>query len=277
MHRFVPGETLDECVAAIRELNGYGLKANTSILGEGVTSEDEADAVTSGYEVILRRLADEKLRANIAVKLSHLGVGIDEERARGRLERLLGLAASLGNFIRIDMEDSRLTDVTLRTYRMMREAGHANVGVALQAYLYRTAADLEALLPLQPNVRIVKGAYLEPAAISYPNKADVDANYIRLAERALEGGAYTAIATHDENIIDHFKRFTAERKLDPRSRFEFQLLYGIRPTLQRALAAEGYEVLVATPYGPEWYPYLMRRLAERPANVLFFARNLVRG
>ena len=276
VNRFIPGETLDECVAAIRELNAQGMKANTSILGEGVTSRDEAVEIVRGYEVILRRFAEEKLRANIAVKLSHIGISIDEGLAQEHLATLLDMAGSLGNSIRIDMEDSNLTDATLRTYRAMRERGYENVGVALQAYLYRTVEDLESLLPLKPNVRIVKGAYLEPAMVAYPRKADVDANYVRLAERALEGGAYAAIATHDERIIERMKGFVGEKEIG-RDRFEFQMLYGIRTGLQKELAGEGYEVLIATPYGPEWYPYLMRRLGERPANLLFFVKNLVRG
>lgn len=275
VRRFVAGESLDDCVAVIRRLNTRGLKANTTILGEGVLLEEEADSVTLGYETILRRFAAERLRANIALKLSHLGIGIDESHAQARLSQLLDLAGRLDAFIRIDMEQSALVDATLRTYRAMRERRHDNVGLALQAYLYRSAGDLEALLLLQPNVRIVKGAYLEPPTIAYPRKADVDANYIRLAERALTSGAYTAIATHDERIIGHLRRFTSETGLPNQGRFEFQMLYGVRPGLQLDLAARGYPVLVATPYGPEWYPYLMRRLAERPANVMFLARNLM--
>jgi proline dehydrogenase len=177
--------------------------------------------------------------------------------------------------VRIDMEESTFVEPTLRIYERLRDAGHANVGVVLQSYLYRAPADLERLLPRTPNVRIVKGAYLEPASVAYPEKRDVDAAYLRLVERALRGGAYVAVATHDERIIRHVQRFAAREGIE-RDRFEFQMLYGVRPALQRRLAHEGYKVLVATPFGPEWYPYLMRRLAERPANVLFFLRNLFR-
>jgi proline dehydrogenase len=173
------------------------------------------------------------------------------------------------------MEQSEFVDATLRTYERLREAGHANVGVVLQAYLYRSPDDLDRLLPLEPNVRVVKGAYLEPAAIAHPEKRDVDSAYLRLVDRGLRGGAYVAVATHDERIIGHVQASTAREGIG-RDRFEFQMLYGVRPALQRSIAASGYKVLVATPFGPEWYPYLMRRLAERPANVLFFLRNLIR-
>ena len=173
------------------------------------------------------------------------------------------------------MEHSGLVDQTLGIYRRLRDEGRDAVGTVLQAYLYRTPADLDALLPLQPNLRLVKGAYLEPPEVAYPRKADVDAAYLRLIEATLTGGAYTAIATQDETPIEHTIAFT-ERMGIARDRFEFQMLYGVRPRLQLDLVARGFKVLVATPFGPQWYPYLMRRLAERPANVLFVARNLVR-
>ena len=173
------------------------------------------------------------------------------------------------------MEQSSLVDATLRIYRRLRESGRDSVGCVLQSYLHRAPADLEALLPGAPNLRLVKGAYLEPPEIAYPRKQDVDAAYVRLLERALLGGAYLAVATHDERLIAHTIRFTEQHGIG-RDRFEFQMLYGVRPQLQLDLAGRGYNVLVATPYGPEWYPYLMRRLAERPANVLFVLRNLAR-
>ncbi len=173
------------------------------------------------------------------------------------------------------MEYSALVDPTLRIYRRLREAGLDNVGTVLQSYLYRTPDDLESLLPLAPNLRLVKGAYLEPESVAYPKKEDVDAAYLRLVERSLAGGGYTAIATHDERMIEHALAF-AEREGIGRDRFELQMLYGVRPQLQLDLAARGYKVLVATPYGPEWFPFFTRRLAERPANLLFVARNLLR-
>jgi proline dehydrogenase len=275
--RFVAGETLDDCIVVLRRLNDRGLWANTTLLGEGVRDRAEAEAVVETYEEVIDRIADEKLRANVALKLTHLGLEIDEQLAYENMERLTRRAGERDEFIRIDMEQSAFVDATLRIYRRLREeASLENVGTVLQAYLYRTPADLDALLPVQPNLRLVKGAYLEPAAIAYPAKADVDAAYERLLEKMLTGGGYTAVATHDERLIEWTIRFASERGVD-RNRFEFQMLYGVRPQLQADLARRGYKVLVATPYGPEWYPYLMRRLGERPANLLFFLKNAVRG
>jgi proline dehydrogenase len=231
--------------------------------------------VTAEYERILDRLAAERLQANVALKLTHLGLSFDAETAYANVERLAARAAGLGSFIRIDMEQSEHLDATLKIYGRLRAAGHDAVGTVLQTYLYRTPDDLERLLPLRPNLRIVKGAYLEPAEIAYPEKKDVDRAYVEIVEDSLRGGAYIAVATHDEAMIEHVKAF-ADREGIERDRFEFQMLYGVRPALQRSIAAEGYKVLVATPFGPDWFPYLMRRLAERPANLGFFMRSLVR-
>lgn len=269
--RFVAGETMDDAVRTLRELNEKGLWANTTLLGEAVHDEAEARAVADEYAVLVDRLAREALRANVALKLTHLGLELSEELAYDNLHRLV----ERGAFIRIDMEQSVFVDATLRIYRRLRDDGFDNVGTVLQAYLYRTEQDLENLLPLQPNLRLVKGAYLEPPGIAYPHKVDVDAAYVRLLETMLRGGGHTAIATHDETIIEHAIRFAEEHAV-PNDAFEFQMLYGVRPQLQLDLAARGYKVLVATPYGPEWYPYLMRRLGERPANALFLLRNLTR-
>jgi len=273
--RFVAGVTLDECVAALRRLNDIGLHANTTLLGEAIPSPDGAAAVVVEYERILDRLVEEGLQANVALKLTHLGLSFDEEIAYANVERLVTYAGRLGTSIRIDMEQSAFAAATLRIYERLRGAGHENVGTVLQAYLYRSPDDLARLLPQAPNLRIVKGAYLEPASIAHPAKRDVDAAYVRLVEHGLRGGAHIAVATHDERIIRHVQAF-ATREGISRDRFEFQMLYGVRPSLQRSIAAQGYKVLVATPFGPDWYPYLMRRLAERPANLLFFARSLVR-
>ncbi|HXF82399.1 MAG TPA: proline dehydrogenase family protein [bacterium] len=274
--RFVAGETLDQAVQVLRGLNRAGLLTNTTFLGEGVGDETAARAVTAAYIEILDRIAREGLLTNPSVKLTHLGLDVSEELAYANVRRLAEHAAALGNFVRIDMEDSPRVDPTLRLYRRLRAEGFANVGIVLQAYLRRTPADLEALLPLRPNLRLVKGAYLEPPAVAYPRKADVDRAYIALMERMLVDASFTAIATHDERIIEHAIAFIARRGIPP-ERFEFQMLYGVRPALQLALVRRGYRVRVATPYGEEWYPYLMRRLAERPANVLFMLRNLLRG
>jgi proline dehydrogenase len=268
--RFVAGETLDECTHVLRSLNERGLAANTTLLGEGVHDEREAAAVVSAYEEVIDRIAG--MKANVALKLTHLGLELGEELAYANVKRFV----ERGSFIRIDMEQSAFVDATLRIYRRLREEGLDNVGTVLQAYLYRSEDDLAALLPLSPNLRLVKGAYLEPADVAYPDKADVDAAYVRLLEAMLAGGGYTAVATHDERLIEHAISFAEEHGI-ARDRFQFQMLYGVRPRLQQGLAARGYDVLVATPYGPEWYPYLMRRLGERPANLLFFVKNLIRG
>jgi proline dehydrogenase len=273
--RFVAGETLDECIDVLRDLDRAGFHSNTTLLGEAVSSADDTAAVVAEYETVLERTAAERLRANVALNLTHLGLAFDEEVAYGNVERLVAHAGRLGSFVRIDMEQSAHVDATLRIYERLRAAGHVNVGTVLQSYLRRTPADLERLLPLQPNLRIVKGAYLEAPEIALPDKRDVDVAYVRLVERALRAGAYVAVATHDERIIRHV-RALAEREGISGDRFELQMLYGVRPALQRQLVAEGCTVLVATPYGPDWYPYLMRRLAERPANLLFFLRSLVR-
>ena len=274
--RFVAGETLDECVVVLRRLNDGGFHANTTLLGEAIDDRDGVARVVESYVEVLDRLAAEQLRANVALKLTHLGLSFDEEAAYENVERLVTHASARGTFIRIDMEQSEFVEQTLRIYERLRAAGRDNVGTVLQSYLYRTPDDLERLLPLQPNLRIVKGAYLEPAAIAYPDKQDVDRAYARLVERALDEGAYIAVATHDESLISHVDAYAARTGIG-RDRFEFQMLYGVRPGLQKQLVAQGHKVLVATPYGPDWYPYLMRRLAERPANLGFFLRNLARG
>jgi proline dehydrogenase len=273
--RFVAGETLDDAARVLRELNDRGLWANTTLLGEGVHDRAATEAVVEAYEQVIDRIAADGLRANVALKLTHLGLEIDEELALGNVRTLVERAARHGQLLRIDMEQSAFVDATLRTYRALREAGLDNVGTVLQAYLHRTPDDLESLLPLEPDLRLVKGAYLEPPEVALSQKADVDAAYARLLERMLPAIGHTAVATHDERLIDHALQ-VAEREGVPRERFELQMLYGVRPQLQLDLARRGFKVLVATPYGPEWYPYLMRRLGERPANLLFFLRNALR-
>jgi proline dehydrogenase len=274
--RFVAGESLDAAVPVLRGLNDKGLLTNTTLLGEGVTTEVETAAVVAAYRELLDRIAAEGLRTNLALKLTHLGLAFDEELAHRNLAVLVEHAASTGNFIRIDMEESARVEPTLRIYRRLRADGHDNVGTVLQSYLYRSEDDLAALLPLSPNLRLVKGAYLEPPEVAYPQKSDVDAAYVRLLESSLTGDGFIAIATHDETLIEHAIAFAREREVSA-ERFQFQLLLGVRPALQLELVRRGYAVLVAAPYGPDWYRYLMRRLAERPANMLFLLRNLIRG
>jgi proline dehydrogenase len=256
----------------LHRLNDQGLYANTTLLGEGVLEPTQTESVVAAYREVIERIASEGLRANVALKLTHLGLEIDEELAYANLRRLL----ELGSFVRIDMEQSQFVDATLRIYRRLHEDGFDNVGTVLQAYLYRTPGDLESLLPLAPNLRLVKGAYLEPEQVAYPRKADVDAVYARLVERMLAAAGHTAVATHDEQLIEHTIAFADAHDI-ANDRFEFQMLFGVRPQLQLDLVRRGYKVLVATPYGPEWYPYLMRRLGERPANLLFFLKNTLRG
>jgi proline dehydrogenase len=274
--RFVAGETFETAAVALRQLNEKGLLTNTTILGEGVREPAETRAVVEGYQGVLDGIHDELLRTNLAIKPTHLGLAFDEALAYENVRAVAEHAHGLRNFVRMDMEESRYVDLTLAVYRRLRNAGADNVGIVLQAYLHRTERDLEELLPLRPNVRICKGAYLERPEIAYPEKRDVDAAYIRLLERALREAGFVGIATHDERMIEHAIAFT-ERERIPAERFQFQMLYGVRPQLQLSLVRRGYAVLVATPFGPDWYRYLMRRLAERPANVGFLLRNLVRG
>ena len=272
---FVAGTTLDEAVVNLRRLNGLGMRTNTTILGEAIRDEAAVDQVVRNYFGVLDRIASEGLTTNVALKLTQLGLDLDEETAYRNVERIARHAASHGNFVRVDMEEFGRVDATLRIYERLRDAGHDNVGTVLQSYLYRTSDDLERLAPRQPNLRLVKGAYLESPEVAYPKKADIDASYLRLAERMLAVNGFTAIATHDDRLIEHLIRYAEEHDI-PRDRFEFQMLYGIRPALQQELVQRGYGVLVATPYGPDWYFFYMRRLAERPANVLNFARSVFR-
>ncbi len=274
--RFVAGETLDECIEVIRRLNASGFKCNATELGEAVQTEADAARAVADYRVLLRRLAQEGLNANVALKLTLMGLAIDPALAESNLRTLLDLARELNVFIRIDMEESTYVDHTLRIFTALRQAGYTNLGTVLQSYLYRSAADLQNLLALEPNLRLVKGAYLESSQVAFPAKKDVDRNYLDLAFAALTRPGYTAIATHDEEIIEAVIRFTDRHQIE-RERFEFQMLYGVRQQLQRSLVQRGHTVLIATSYGTHWYPFFMRRLAERPANLLFLLRNVLRG
>lgn len=274
--RFVAGETLPEFLTVARAVNQKGLFVAAGLLGEDVRDRNSAVSAAQEYTAILQRVSEERLRANVALKLTHLGLAIDRDLAYQNVANVAGFAETLRNFVRIDMEQSSFVDATLDTYRRLHASGHHNVGVVLQAYLYRSESDLSALLPLSPNIRLVKGAYLEPASVAFPKKADVDKNYARLIEISLRDGGFTAIATHDERIIEHAIDF-ATRNAIRGDRYEFQMLYGVRPQLQLELAHRGYPVRIAVPFGTQWYPYLMRRLAERPANLFFFLRSLWRG
>ncbi|HXW76847.1 MAG TPA: proline dehydrogenase family protein [Candidatus Eremiobacteraceae bacterium] len=274
--RFVAGETWPEFLHALQQMNAEGFRVAASLLGEDVRSPDEAAAVAQEYRQLLARLAEAGANATVALKLTHLGLLLDPELAYRNIKSILDAAAASSQFVRIDMEQSAVTTATLDIYRRLRADGISNVGTVLQAYLFRTQDDLAALLPLAPNLRLVKGAYLEPPAVAFPKKADVDGNFSALIERSLSGDGFTAIATHDEAIIERSIDFIRQRTI-PRRAYEFQMLYGVRPRLQQSLLRRGFPIRIAAPYGSQWYPYFMRRLAERPANLFFFVSSMVRG
>ncbi len=269
--RFVAGETAAEFLAVAREVNAQGFAVACGILGEGVRSPDEAIAACDQYCELLRIFAEQSIDANVAFKLTHVGLDIDPELAFENASRIAQTAQQTGNTMRLDMEQSRYVDATLDIYRRLRRR-FSCVGFVLQSYLFRSADDLRALMPLAPNVRIVKGAYLEPATIAYADKADVDANYLRLVEAAFDGEGYTAVATHDRRIVESVLRLKQKRGMPKPGRFEFQMLYGISTPFARELVQSGYRVRLAVPFGNYWFPYLMRRLAERPANLAFFVK-----
>jgi proline dehydrogenase len=269
--RFVAGETSAEFLEVARALNAQGFAVACGILGEGVRDRGEATSAAYQYCDLLRIFAQRGIDANVAFKLTHVGLDIDPELAFENASLIAQTALENGNTVRIDMEQSRYVDATLATWRRLR-AAFANVGFVLQAYLLRSMSDLAAALPLEPNLRIVKGAYLEPPEIAFANKRDVDANYLKLAECALAHPGYSAIATHDARIIDWVEGLAARLALPRRGRFEFQMLYGIATPLAARLVARGYRVRLAVPFGNYWFPYLMRRLAERPANLAFFLK-----
>ncbi len=273
--RFVAGETAEEFLTVAREINAGGFAIAATILGEGVRDRSEAAAVAADYVRLLRTFAERGIDANIAFKLTHVGLDLDREAAFEHASQIAQTAHETHNTVRLDMEQSRYVDATLDVYRRLR-AEYDCVGFVLQSYLYRSLGDLAALLPLAPNLRLVKGAYLEPPSIAHPKKRDVDENYLKMAELALSCDGYTAIATHDPRMIRHVETFAAERGLPKRGRFEFQMLYGIATPLARSLVAQGYRVRQAVPFGSYWFPYLMRRLAERPANMAFFLKGALR-
>lgn len=278
--RFVAGDTVNDAVQAARELNQAGLSVSLDYLGEAVANREEAVAAADMAVRIVERIAAEGIDANLSIKPSALGLDVDEAFCRENIERVLGRARELGDgegeiFVRLDMESSAYTERTVALVEDLWANGYRNVGTVLQSYLYRTPDDLERLVALGSRIRLVKGAYKEPETVAYPDKADVDRMYVQEMETLLERGRYPAIATHDEAIIDATRRFAWERGVAKES-FEFQMLYGIRRDLQVRLREEGYNVRVYVPFGSSWYPYLMRRLAERPANVLFIAGSIAR-
>ncbi len=275
VRRFIAGEQIAEAIAAVRELNRLGITATLDHLGESITSEAATQQEVREYQQALQQIAAAKVNSNVSVKLTQLGLDIDEQLCLRNTRSLVQSAAQHGNFVRIDMEDSSKTDVTLRIFRTLR-AEFENVGVVIQAYLYRSAQDIADLLALGSRIRLCKGAYKEDAAVAFPLKSAVDANFVQLLQQLLVSGVYHGIATHDDAMIAAAKAFVAREHL-VRDSFEFQMLFGIRRDLQVKLVEEGYRVRVYVPYGEAWYPYFMRRLAERPANIWFVVKNIFKG
>jgi len=274
--RFVAGETLDDAVAAVRQLNARGITASLDLLGESVRTEAEAGQAADTAIAMLDRIAADRLDSNVSVKLTQLGLDLGGAVCVSNTRRLLDRAKALGTFVRVDMESSSHTQRTIDLVEKdLFPAYQENVGIVIQSYLYRSADDIERLIGLKMRVRLCKGAYKEPASVAFPLKADVDKSYAALMEALLERGRYPAIATHDETLIARARAFVAERGI-ARDRFEFQMLYGVRRDLQDMLVKERYRLRVYVPFGTQWYPYLMRRLAERPANIAFILGNLAK-
>jgi proline dehydrogenase len=275
--RFVAGETLPEALTALERLRDAGLRTTVDVLGEAVTTRAAADAAADEYLATLDALASRGLDRNVSVKLSQMGLGIDHDACRSNLTRILEHAAATDAFVRFDMEDHSTTDATLALWRELRpiNAGRGDSGVVIQAALRRSADDVDALVAEAARVRLCKGAYVEPASVAYPDKSDVDEAYGSLMERLRLEGTVPALATHDERIVARAVAFARERGIQP-DRFEFQMLYGVRRDLQDRLVRAGFGVRVYDPFGTQWYPYFMRRLAERPANVAFVLRSVLR-
>jgi proline dehydrogenase len=274
--RFVAGETLDETLDAVEGLNQKGMSASLDLLGESVHSEAEARAAGREYVRMLDRIRERSADANVSVKLTAMGLDVAEDLCVETLHDIVARARDYGTFVRLDMESSAYVERTLRLfYDRLYPAYPDNVGIVLQTYLRRTASDAERAIQAHCRVRLCKGAYQEPPSVAFPDKKDVDAMYVQCMERLMSDGNYPGIATHDERLIRHAKRYAAQHRIAP-SRFEFQMLYGVRRDLQQSLVRDGYRVRIYVPFGTQWYPYLMRRLAERPANLAFITGNVLR-
>jgi proline dehydrogenase len=276
--RFVAGMEIEDALRVAEAINRQGMLVTLDSLGESVATELEAHASAEIYHRLLDAIAERKLKSNVSVKLTQMGLELSPDLAEKIATNLAQHAHSTGSFVRIDMEGSPLTQVTLDIVRRLHAKPEVRgaIGVVIQAYLYRSQADIEQLLADGIRVRLCKGAYKEPAEIAFPRKADVDANYVRLSCQLLESPIYHGLATHDEAMVNAAKSFASQHRIEP-GRFEFQMLFGVRRDLQRKLVREGYNVRVYIPFGREWYPYFMRRLAERPANLLFILKNLMRS
>lgn len=274
-HRFVPGETVDDLVRAIKEANKADLTATGNFLGESVHDEANARLFADVYLDILQRIADEDLKANISLKFTALGQDVSEEFLAENLGRILEKAREVGSFVRFDMESSEYTQRTLDAFEKIWAEGWRDIGVVLQSYLKRSAGDVARMNELGARVRLCKGAYDEPASVAFRDKTDVDRSFVELTRVLLAEGNYPAIATHDQNMVDATVDFHQKEGIAKES-FEFQMLHGVRRDLQQQLVQDGYNVRVYVPFGTHWYPYLMRRLAERPANMLFMAGSVVK-
>jgi proline dehydrogenase len=274
--RFVAGETLDDALRAVEPLNRKGITASLDLLGESVHAEREAHAAAREILTMLDRIHERRLQANVSLKLTQMGLDLSEELCVALMHDIVTRARDLGTFVRIDMEGSEYTERTLRLFEDRLHPSYGDhVGIVLQSYLYRTLADVERAIAIKARVRLCKGAYKEPATVAYPEKADVDANYVRCMHKLLTEGNYPALATHDDRIIKEATRYVRANGIAA-DRFEFQMLYGVRRDLQDRLVREGWRVRVYVPFGTQWYPYLMRRLAERPSNIAFITGNIVR-
>jgi len=273
-HRFVAGEALEEAVSAARVSNDQGMLVSLDYLGENVATTADAQRARDAYLEVFERIAAEKLNANVSCKLTQLGLDLSTEFCEGQVLSIVERAASCDNFLRVDMEGSAYTERTIEVVKRVRARSPA-IGTVIQAYLYRSERDIQDLLAYGCRIRLCKGAYKEPPDVAFPRKQDVDANYVRLARLLLPSGFYHGIATHDPRMIAATIRGAAELRVSKED-FEFQMLYGVRTDLQRRLVRDGYRVRIYIPYGRDWFPYFMRRLAERPANLAFFARNFFR-
>ena len=276
--RFVAGMTIEEVLSAAASLNAQGIAATLDSLGENVSTREEAERSAGIYHRLLDAIGERGLQANVSVKLTQMGMDLDPAIAESIVDRLVMHARSVNSFVRVDMEGSPYTQATLDlVHRIHTQPENGDrVGVVIQAYLMRSEADIRQLIAEGTRVRLCKGAYQEPATLAFPEKTKVDQNFVHLMQILVSSGIYHGIATHDEAMIDATKTYVREQKIDPAT-FEFQMLYGVRRDLQKSLVAEGYHVRVYVPFGTEWYPYFMRRLAERPANVLFLAKNFFKN
>jgi proline dehydrogenase len=273
--RFIAGETIDEAIATARTIEANGMMQTLDLLGESVTTMAEADAATRAYLAMFERIVAAGIGRNASLKLTQLGLTIDRATCVDNLRRILDAATANDFFVRVDMENSEYTQVTLDIFETVWQQGYRNAGIVLQAYLKRTAADAARMNALGARVRLVKGAYQEPKAVAFQRKTDVDASFAGLMELLLEHGTYPAIATHDPDMVDATRRFASARSIAA-DRYEFQMLYGIRRDIQRSLRDGGHRVRVYVPFGREWFPYFMRRLGERPANIGFVINGLLR-